>query len=133
MSAKRWWWCEPIIIPILTDTASRLVPRFVDNVDAMPTPMATTWYALRLSIKTQAYVAQTKLTHKGLLTTRTTETYAHGYSTLDAPVRGSTIRGESRSLEGKNLVRSKLLLIESSLLTLQSLYLILNGDLFQVQ
>jgi hypothetical protein len=114
MSAKSCWWCEPVLIPLLADTGIRLVSRFVDNVDAVPTPMAA-WYALRLSIKTQAYVAQTKLAHKGLLTTRTTETRD---STLYTSVRGSTVRGEPRSLKGKNLIRSKLLLVESSLLTL---------------
>src|ERR1700744_501051 len=108
MTAKRCRWGEPIIIAILADPGCRLVSRFVDHIDAMPTPMAT-WYALRLSIKTEAYVAQTKLVHKGLLTTRTTQ--CHGNSTLYASVRGSTIRGKSGSLKGKNLVRSKLLLI----------------------
>ena len=50
MTAKRRRWCEPILIPILANTDSRLAPRFVNYVDAMPTPMAR--YALRLSIKT---------------------------------------------------------------------------------
>jgi hypothetical protein len=116
MSAKSCWWREPVLIPLLADTGIRLVSRFVDNVDAMPTPM-TAWYVLRLSIKTQAYVAQTKLAHKGVLTTRTTESETRD-STLCTSVRSSTVRCEPRSLKGKNLIRSKLLLVESSLLTL---------------
>jgi hypothetical protein len=88
-----------------------------------------TRHALRLSIKTQVYVAQTKLIHPGLLTTRTTK--GQGNSALYASVRSCAIRGEPRSLEGKNLVRSQLLLIESSLLTLECFDLILNCDLFR--
>jgi hypothetical protein len=40
-----------------------------------------------------------------------------------------TIWREPRGLEGKNLIRSELLLIESSLLALERFDLVLNGDL----
>jgi len=44
-------------------------------------------------------------------------------------VGSGTIWREPSGLEGKNLIRSELLLIESSLLALERFDLILNGDL----
>jgi hypothetical protein len=125
MPTERRRWCEPILEPILADTGIWLACRFVDNVDAMPAPMAT-WNALRLSIKAYANIAQSKLTHE-VLTIRATE--RHRNRTLYTSVGSGTIRRKPSGLEGKNLIRSELLLIQGSLLTLECFDLVLNCNL----
>jgi hypothetical protein len=84
--------------------------------------------ALRLSIKAYANIAQSQLTHEALLTIRATE--RHGNRTLYTSVGSGTIWRKPRGLEGKNLIRSELLLIEGSLLTLECFDLVLKCNLF---
>jgi hypothetical protein len=97
----------------------------------MPAPMAT-WNALRLSIKAYAKIAQPKLTHEGLLAIHVTEraTGPHRNRTLHTSVGSGTIWRKPRGLERKNLIRSELLLIQGSLLTLECFDLVLNCNLF---
>jgi hypothetical protein len=85
--------------------------------------------ALRLSIKAYANIAQSQLTHEALLTIRATE--RHGNRTLYTSVGSGTIWRKPRGLEGKNLIRSELLLIEGSLLTLECFDLVLKCNLFR--
>lgn len=85
----------------------------------------------RLAIEAHAQAAKTaELAHSCLRTTEAVKTHAHRrdssavHTTVDVAARRKTGR-----LEGKHLVRSKLLLVESLLLLLQRLDLVLDGDL----
>jgi hypothetical protein len=96
-------------------------------------PAVTARNTLRLAIETKTKGTQTtKLTHSSLRCTKKVQvTACHAYrsSALDTPVRRRSVRSKSWSLERQNLVRSKLLLIESLLLLLQRLDLVLQSNL----
>ena len=84
----------------------------------------------RLSIKTHSQAANiAELAHSALLAAKGAEaSHTHGNGAMNATVR-VTARSETRGLEGENLVRGQLLLVESLLLLLQCLDLVLNSDL----
>ena len=105
-----------------------LARALVDDIHAVAPAMATR-DALRLPIQTHVKAHITELTHWVLHGEIRVHPATNRSSTLYAAVRSSTSWGQTRSLEGQDLVGCQLLLIQCLLLLLKGFNLILEGDL----
>lgn len=109
----------------------RMTDTFVDDVDTVPTAMPTR-HALGLTVKTKIQAIEVpKLAHRMLHIAESGGVWAHWHSALDAPV-SATGWHNAGSLEGQDLIGSKLLLIQCLLLLLQGFNLILKGNLKEI-
>ena len=124
---------KPVIEPVCAvgeaeGSEPGLAARLVQDVDAV-TPAMSTGDRRRLSVKAHSQTADiAKLAHGALLSAESVDAHAHGDGAVDTTVYIAA-RSEARGLEGEHLVRCELLLVESLLLLLQSLNLILDGNL----
>ena len=104
MSTKSGWRYKAIVEAILTvskhRTETRLVARFVENVDTVASTVAT---RNTLRLLRQAESTLTKLAHSSLTTERV-HTHAQRKGTVNTTVSRGTNRSEAWGLEGENLV-----------------------------
>lgn len=106
MSAKRGWRkaiLKAVLVCVWAAIAygpahRRCSAGFVQDVDAVPSAMATR-DTLSLTVDTHVQAAHTsELTHRVLLTAKDCTTGAHGYSALYSSMNSAASWGESRSL-----------------------------------
>lgn len=119
-------------IRVANRTHHGLASSFIHDVDAVSSTVASR-NALGLTIEAQVQASEiTKLTHRVLKTTKSsTSPRTHWNCALNTTVKISVWR-KSRRLERQNLIRRKLLLVESLLLLLQGINLILKSNLSMV-
>lgn len=100
----------------------------VQNVYAVPAAVSTR-DSSTLTVKTDVERSKVaELAHWILYSAKAT-CEAKGNGALNTSMSGRTARSEARSLQGENLIGSKLLLIKCLLLLLQRFDLLLNSDL----
>ena len=112
--------------PSVLERPNALTYSLVQNIHTVSTTVST---RDSRSLTVEAHTKSTevaKLAHRILSTERVV---LDGDGTLDAPMSRRTTRGETRSLQRENLIRSELLLIKRLLLLLQRFDLLLDGDL----
>lgn len=116
-------------IRVANRTHPGLTSSFIHDIYTVTSTVASR-NALGLTIEAQVQAPKiTKLTHRVLKTTKSsTSPRTHRNCALNTTVKIS-VWCKSRRLEGQNLIRRKLLLVESLLLLLQGINLILKSNL----